>query len=189
MVRKGGLEPPRPCDHKILNLARLPIPPLSQRGHNRENSEGMSTSFAGAEGLLRQDVYARLDQAGRDGMDVEQLRRQVSAGPGELEVALARLQTEGKAVEVDGRWLASRHTGWTVGLVEKLEEGDALIRPGVRGEPSFFVRKRNLMRAQAGERVLVRPLGKARPWDDRLAEAIVVKILGPGYESLVGDRK
>ena len=30
MVRKGGLEPPRPCGHKILNLARLPIPPLSR---------------------------------------------------------------------------------------------------------------------------------------------------------------
>jgi ribonuclease R len=147
----------------------------------------MSTSFAGAEGLLRQDVSARLDQAGRDGMEVEQLRQQVSAGPGELEQALARLQTEGKAVEMEGKWIASRHTGWTVGLVEKLEEGDALIRPGVRGEPSFFVRKRNLKRAQAGDRVLVRPLGKARPWDDRLAEATVVKILGPGYESLVGS--
>ena len=30
VVRKGGLEPPRYCYHKILNLARLPIPPLSQ---------------------------------------------------------------------------------------------------------------------------------------------------------------
>ena len=29
LVRKGGIEPPRPCGHKILNLARLPIPPLS----------------------------------------------------------------------------------------------------------------------------------------------------------------
>ncbi|HEV7786998.1 MAG TPA: RNB domain-containing ribonuclease, partial [Thermoanaerobaculia bacterium] len=147
----------------------------------------MSTSFAGAEGLLRQDVSARLDQAGRDGMDVEELRPQITAGPGELERTLARLQTEGKAVDMDGRWLAARHTGWTVGLVEKLEEGDALIRPGVRGEPSLFVRKKNLKRAQAGDRVLVRPLGNPRPSDDRLAEATVVKILGPGYESLVGS--
>ncbi len=147
----------------------------------------MSTSFAGADGLLRQDVSARLDQAGRDGMDLEPLRLQVSAGPGELEGVLARLQAEGKAVEMEGRWIAARHTGWTVGLVEKLEEGDALIRPGVRGEPSLFVRKKNLKRAQAGDRVLVRPLGKARPGEDRLAEAIVVKILGPGYESLVGS--
>ena len=28
-VREGGLEPPRPYEHKILNLACLPIPPLS----------------------------------------------------------------------------------------------------------------------------------------------------------------
>src|SRR5262245_56785915 len=28
MVRKRGLEPPRPCGHKLLRLARLPIPPL-----------------------------------------------------------------------------------------------------------------------------------------------------------------
>ena len=28
MVRKEGLEPPRPFGHKILSLARLPVPPL-----------------------------------------------------------------------------------------------------------------------------------------------------------------
>ena len=27
MVREGGIEPPRPCGHQILSLARLPIPP------------------------------------------------------------------------------------------------------------------------------------------------------------------
>ena len=31
MVRKGGLEPPRPCGHWTLNPARLPIPPLPHR--------------------------------------------------------------------------------------------------------------------------------------------------------------
>jgi hypothetical protein len=30
-MREGGLEPPRPFGHQILNLARLPIPPLSLR--------------------------------------------------------------------------------------------------------------------------------------------------------------
>ena len=30
MVRKGGLEPPRDCSHKLLRLASLPIPPLPQ---------------------------------------------------------------------------------------------------------------------------------------------------------------
>jgi hypothetical protein len=27
-VRKEGFEPPRPFGHKILSLARLPVPPL-----------------------------------------------------------------------------------------------------------------------------------------------------------------
>src|SRR5687768_5571851 len=30
MVRKGGLEPPRPCGRQPLKLVRLPIPPLPQ---------------------------------------------------------------------------------------------------------------------------------------------------------------
>ena len=28
LVRKEGFEPPRPFGHKILSLARLPVPPL-----------------------------------------------------------------------------------------------------------------------------------------------------------------
>ena len=32
VVRKGGFEPPQPSGHRILNPARLPVPPLS-RGH------------------------------------------------------------------------------------------------------------------------------------------------------------
>ena len=28
MVRKGGVEPPRPCGHTVLSRTRLPIPPL-----------------------------------------------------------------------------------------------------------------------------------------------------------------
>ena len=34
VVSEGGLEPPRPCGHQLLRLARLPIPPL-RRGHRR----------------------------------------------------------------------------------------------------------------------------------------------------------
>ena len=30
-MRKGGLEPPRVLPHRILNPARLPIPPLSRK--------------------------------------------------------------------------------------------------------------------------------------------------------------
>jgi ribonuclease R len=148
----------------------------------------MSTSnaFAGAEGLLRQEIAARLDEAGSVGLEDGELRARIGAPPEELERALARLGGEGRAVEMEGRWFAPRHTGWVVGVVNLLEEGDALIRPGVREEPAFFVRKRNLKRAQDADRVLVRPLGKARAWEDRLPEAAVIKILGPGYETLVG---
>jgi hypothetical protein len=34
MVRKGGIEPPRVLSHRILNPARLPIPPLSPAAGN-----------------------------------------------------------------------------------------------------------------------------------------------------------
>src|SRR2546430_17444640 len=30
LVRKEGFDPPRPFGHKILSLARLPVPPLPQ---------------------------------------------------------------------------------------------------------------------------------------------------------------
>src|SRR4051812_8251170 len=32
LVRKGGVEPPRPFGHRILSPARLPVPPLSREG-------------------------------------------------------------------------------------------------------------------------------------------------------------
>lgn len=52
MVRKGGLEPPRPCDHKILNLARLPIPPLSHAlGHTSIPGPGVKISAPVSMGL------------------------------------------------------------------------------------------------------------------------------------------
>ena len=34
MVRKEGLEPSRACAHRILNPARLPIPPLPHADRN-----------------------------------------------------------------------------------------------------------------------------------------------------------
>src|SRR5919106_397873 len=30
-VRKGGVEPPKPCGYRILSPARLPVPPLSRK--------------------------------------------------------------------------------------------------------------------------------------------------------------
>src|SRR5215469_7841246 len=34
LVRERGLEPPRVLPHKILSLARLPVPPLPPRGNS-----------------------------------------------------------------------------------------------------------------------------------------------------------
>src|SRR5262245_43407485 len=50
-MRKGGLEPPRDCSHKLLRLARLPIPPLPRgvgqpigwRGTSKYSRAGSST--------------------------------------------------------------------------------------------------------------------------------------------------
>ncbi len=119
-------------------------------------------------------------------MEAGHLRRKVDAGPEELERVLERLQAAGKAVEMDGRWFVPKHTGWSVGVVEKQEEGDALVRTGRRDDPSFFIRKRNLNKAVDGDRVVVRRLGKARPWDDRPGEGAVVKVLGQRFQTLVG---
>ncbi|HEX9945087.1 MAG TPA: ribonuclease R [Thermoanaerobaculia bacterium] len=146
----------------------------------------MSITFPGAEGLLRQEVLARLDEAGKEGMEAGQFRRKVDASREEVARALERLQAEGKAVEMDGRWFSPRHTGWTVGIVQQLEEGDALIRPGPRQDPVFFVRRRNLKRALDGDTVVVRRLGKGRPWDDRPPEGTVVKVLGNRFDTLTG---
>jgi ribonuclease R len=151
----------------------------------------MSIAFPGAEGLLRQDVLRRLDAAGKEGLEAGQVRRQVDAGLAEVERALVRLQSEGRAVELAGRWYAPRHAGpkgSMAGVVQLLDEGDALIRPlGLREEPELFVRRRNLKRAMDGDRVLVRRLSrKAQPWDGRLPEAAVVKILGQRSDTLTG---
>jgi ribonuclease R len=147
----------------------------------------MSNAFPGSDGLLRQEIAARLEEAGKGGLEKGQLRRKVDASPEDLEQALDRMQTEGRAVEIEGRWLSPRHTGWAVGIVDLLEEGDALIRPGFRQDPTFFVRRRNLKRAQGGDRVLVRRLGrKAQAWSDLPPEGIVVKILGRRDQTVVG---
>jgi ribonuclease R len=147
----------------------------------------MSNEIPGADGLLRQEVVARLDTAGRSGVEKEQLRREVDASPEKLDAALGRLQAEGKAVELEDRWFAPSHTPYVSGVLEMLESGDAVVRPGFRQEAVFFVRRRNLKRAQDGDRVLVRRMArKAQAWSDRLPEAAVVKVLGQRFETLVG---
>ena len=40
-VSEGGLEPPRPCGHQPLKLARLPIPPLRRGGERYPTAEAV----------------------------------------------------------------------------------------------------------------------------------------------------
>ena len=42
VVSEGGLEPPRPCGHQPLKLARLPIPPL-RRDLRETRNAGQAT--------------------------------------------------------------------------------------------------------------------------------------------------
>lgn len=152
-----------------------------------ERTETMSITFPGAEGLLQKEVLVHLDEAGKGGLEEGQLLRKVDASPGELAHALERLQKDGLAAELEDRWIAAKHTGFATGWIELLESGDALIRPGFRQEPIFFVRRRNLKRAQEGDRVLVRRLGrKAQAWSDLPPEGTVIKILGQRHETVVG---
>lgn len=146
----------------------------------------MSMSHPGAEGILQREVLVRLDEAGKGGMEEGELRGKVDGSPEELAEALARLERDGRAVEMEGRWYAPGQTGWATGIIELLDAGDALIRPGPRREPTFYVRKRNLKRAAAGDTVVVRRLGKDRPWNDGPPEGIVVKVLRRSFDTLVG---
>jgi len=147
----------------------------------------MSIALPGAEGLLRRDIAALLEGAARDGLDDGQLRGRVEATAEELKQALEDLQAAGGAVEIEGRWYAPRHSGFSVGIVELLDEGDAVIRPGPREEAAFFVRRRNLKQALNGDTVLVRRLSrKAQPWTGRLPEAAVVRVLAQRHKTLVG---
>ncbi len=147
----------------------------------------MSNSIPGAEGILQRQVLARLEEAGQGGLGEGELRQQIGGDPEELTRTLARLESKGLAVEMEGRRYAPAATGWTVGVVERLDEGDALVRAVSRQDPTYYVQKRNLKRAIEGDRVVVRQLGKERPREGRPAEGIVVKILGRRFETLVGS--
>jgi len=143
----------------------------------------------GAEGPAREKAFAAVDAAGRNGIAATDLRRAVEPeiGAAELEVALRTLSERGRAVEVEERWYAVEHTPWAVGIIDPLETGDALLRPGVRQEPELVVRRRNLNGAVAGDTVLVRRMGRtARPSDWKLPEGAVLQVLARRHETLVG---
>jgi ribonuclease R len=149
----------------------------------------MSIVKPGAEGPVRERAFAVIDGAGREGIAGTELRRKLEPeiGGAELEAALRTLRERGRAVEVEGLWQAIEHTPWAVGIVDPVDTGDALLRPGFRQEPELLIRRRNLNGAVAGDTVLVRRMGRpARPSDWKLPEGAVLQILAQRHETLVG---
>jgi len=143
----------------------------------------------GAEGPAREKAFAAVDSAGRAGIAAPDLRRALEPelAAAELEAALRSLRERGRAVEVEERWYAVEHTPWAVGIIDPLETGDSLLRPGPRQEPELVVRRRNLNGAVAGDTVLVRRMGRtAKPTDWKLPEGAVLQILARRHETLVG---
>ncbi|HXO20170.1 MAG TPA: VacB/RNase II family 3'-5' exoribonuclease, partial [Thermoanaerobaculia bacterium] len=148
-----------------------------------------------------------MEEAGPPGRTLDELRDGTVAAAGtaatELDRALARLAAAGRAVEADGRWRATGFTGWEAGRLELLPSGDGLVYLTPSREPAYFVPRRRLQGAVAGDTVLVRrPAARAartkastparadrpgrRDRDQRLPEISVVRVLSRRHETLVG---
>lgn len=148
----------------------------------------MSTTLPGAEGPLREQVFQLVDKTGREGAELQEIADRIEVPHEKLMAALRSLEAKGRAVEIEGRWYSiDRRSGWAVGIIELLDTGDALLKPGPKEEANHFIRSRQLKGAIHGDTVLVKRLGrKARPDDWKLPEANVLKILSLRAESLVG---
>ena len=149
----------------------------------------MSIMLPGSEGPLRERIFAAVDRTGREGLEIEEIAEQLDGvRHAEIESALRGLEARGRAVEVEGRWYVADNTPWAVGVVDVLETGDALLRPGYREEAECFIRERSLKGAMNGDLVLVKRLGRrANPGDWKLPEANVLKILSSRNDTLVGS--
>ena len=51
VVPQEGLEPPRPCEHQILSLTRLPVPPLGPRSSVGERPRIIATAPAASNAM------------------------------------------------------------------------------------------------------------------------------------------
>lgn len=118
----------------------------------------------------------------------------------QLQLALARLESEGEIVGRAGGWVPLRATQLIVGTLQKLQRGDAIARTGLRGEPGYFVNKRRQGDARDGDRVLLEKWvakrsthstrsarsGGSGGGRQRLPEARVVRVLARGRRDVVG---
>jgi ribonuclease R len=143
----------------------------------------VSNILPGSEGLARNRALQALVSAGPAGLAHAEF---FAGAEAETRAALAALEAEGLAVEWGRRWYATRFTEWTVGVVERLEGGDGLVR-STRRDPGLTVPRRNLKGAGEGDRVLVKRLKGPRGARQRqLPEASVVKVLDRQAKVLVG---
>ncbi|HEX2164773.1 MAG TPA: ribonuclease R [Thermoanaerobaculia bacterium] len=156
-----------------------------------------SVELPGGERALAERVAERLGAVGARGAAADTLGgREAGAEPEDVADALARLRAEGRAIDRQGRWYAVAATDWEAGRVDRLDGGDAMIRPlagdgpGPRrgGEPAYLVEARHLKGALDGDLVLVKRL-KGRPRDAagrKLLPAAVVEIVERRSERVVG---
>ena len=149
----------------------------------------------GAEHALADRVYERLEAAGAKGAEAEALAARLGAPftAEDAAAALARLAARGLAVERARRWYAVRSTEWTAGRVDRLDGGDAMIRPlGVQGArpgpPELWVDRQHLKGAMDGDTVLVKKVkGRGREVAGRtLRPGAVVDVLERRSARLVG---
>jgi ribonuclease R len=108
------------------------------------------------------------------------------AGGEAYPAALSRLESEGVAVEWNKRWYALASTDWCAGELQGLAAGDALLRSGEGDEVGYFVPRRYLNGARPGDRVVAKALRGKKRRGQRLPEAGVVKVLGRGFDRVVG---
>jgi len=151
-------------------------------------------ALAGADAALAARLLARLQSAGRSGVDAAELADGlgVDVAPDQLGAALHRLAEEARAVERARRWYAVSATEYSAGRVDLVDGGDALIRPqthgGRPGQPAFFVDRKHLRGALDGDLVLIKRLrGRAEERAGRrLPPASVVSVAQQRNQRLVG---
>jgi ribonuclease R len=137
---------------------------------------------------LRDAVSQSLVQEGRRGLSSAEVAHRAEAlGAGDdYLTALRALERDGEAVEWNKRWYALAATEWCAGELQGLAAGDALLRTGAGDEVGYFVPRRFLNGGRPGDRVIAKPLRGKRRAGQRLPEAGVVKVVGRGFDRVVG---
>src|SRR6185295_16299598 len=99
---------------------------------------------------------------------------------------LSGLARHARAVRLGERWYAPAHAPGRIARVDRLERGDALLKPLGGSAGRFYVGRRRLRRAETGDGVLFEALGEGEARPGRLPEAKVVRILAHGPSERVG---